>query len=231
MTETTAETTPDTAIALSPADEQKVADAVAFINRAAAEQGVRLAQTVSDYVVATFFNGDPSGLSSHDRTKTASYYRLARHPNLAMSYASLRRLVLVGLQAKVLPAAVADRLSPTQHRALLAVDDPARKAELAQAALDQGWTAEQLEKAVTEQAQAAPRPVDAPKVGRPPKAEVLKAADGVTKAVARLGDSAAVAAAAGALPPATQAELRATLAAALERLAAAASAVAGSAAA
>jgi len=61
--------------------------------------------------------------------------------------------------------------------------------------------------------------------------EWREAADAVAKAVERLGDSAAVAVAARALPPPAQAELRATLAAALEQLGAVAAAAAGPAAA
>lgn len=161
---------------LSPAEVLLVEQAVEFLNRVSSETGLRLAQTVSDYVVTTFCAGDAAVLSSHVPLRSNTIAALSRHPNLQMGANTLRRLVRIGLQVKELPAEVALRLTPPQHRALLGVKDPERKVELARAALADKWTPEQIAAAV-----AGPVPRDGPRLGRPPKAELVKQVAAVVK--------------------------------------------------
>lgn len=161
---------------LSPADQALVEQAVEFLNDAARETGLALARTVSDYVVATFCAGDAAVLSSHVPFRRNTIAALSRHPNLQMGASTLRRLVRIGLQIKELPADVAMRLGPPQHRALLGVKEAERKVELARAAVAQHWDADQIAAAVAE---AAPR--EGPKLGRPPKAGLVKRVAGVVR--------------------------------------------------
>lgn len=163
---------------LSPAEEALVEQAVEFLNGAARETGLRLAQTVSDYVVATFCDGDAAVLSSHVAFRRNTIAALSRHPRLQMGANTLRRLVRIGLQVRALPPEVALQLGPPQHRALLGVKDPERKVELARAAVAGGWSPQQI---VAEIAKG--KAEGGPKLGRPPKSGLVKRVAGVVRAV------------------------------------------------
>ena len=86
----------------------------------------------------------------------------------------------IGHQVQQLPGDVAEALTLTHHRVLLAVDDAARKVQLATAAVSQGWTTDQL----AEEVQKA-RPKDATKAGRPPLPPNIKVLGQVQRAWAR----------------------------------------------
>lgn len=75
----------------TPADQTTVDSAVAFLNQAMQESGFNLATVVSDYVVLTFFDGDPAKLGSHDRHRAHTYRALCKHPQLEMGAAAGRR--------------------------------------------------------------------------------------------------------------------------------------------
>lgn len=154
---------------LAAADQAVLDNAVAYLNQAMCESGVRLAVVVSDYVVATFFGGDPAKLSVRSSHKGASYYALCQRDDLEMGRATLQRLVRIGLQVKQLPPELGSALTPGQHRALLVVEEPAQKVELAKKALAEHWTAEQLEDVV-----AKAKPVPMKKRGRAAKPEIVK---------------------------------------------------------
>lgn len=170
--------------ALAAAGQAKIDGAVAFLNNALRDSGVQLAVTVSDYVVQTFFGGDPKHLSSHDRTRAVTYGALCARKDLEMGAATLRRLVRIGLQVKELPAELAHELTPGQHRALLVVDSLEHKLELARATVAGQWTAEKLEEVISVERR---KPEGEVKAGRPSKARLVKAAAAVTKAALALG--------------------------------------------
>jgi len=163
-------------------DAVKVDRAVGFLNSAMRESGIQLAVRVSDYVVSEFFGGDVVQLDSRDRTKAVSYNALCRHPDLQIGEATLRRLARVGIQVRQLPDEVAGRLSQRHHRALLTVDDPRRKEELARAAVVEDWSPDKLAGVIAVDHQTAK-----PRTGRPAAPHVVKAISAVTRAVEGLG--------------------------------------------
>ena len=160
---------PPAATELVQVDALKVESAITFLNQAMRESGLQLAQTVSEYVVQTFFDGDAAKLSLHGRAKANSYAALCDREDLEMGAATLKRLVRIGLQIKAMPPALAQALTPGQHRALLVVSEPEHKVELAKAAVAERWTAERLEEVI-----AARKPVDGTRRGRVPVPELVK---------------------------------------------------------
>jgi hypothetical protein len=180
--------------------------AVAFINRAARTSGLDLARAVSEYVVATFFGGDFSAVSSKDPHKSESFAALCAREDLQMGAATLHRLVRIGQQARHLPAELAESLSLSHHRLLLTVNDLQHKQKLARLAVRQAWTVEQLQSCIAAEKPAAPIPL-----GRPAKPAPLKWLGAVNKAVGQGQDTAAWTAEVALLPPAAQGKLKADL--------------------
>lgn len=182
-TDATAGGTTITAL-LTAADHAQVDAAVAFLNTALCESGVRLATTVSDFVIAQFFGGDVSQLDSRDSTKSASYNALAERPDLQMGASTLRRLVRVGLQVRQMPQELAAALTQGQHRALLVVEDTAHKVELATTAVAEHWTAEKLSEVIALEHQK-----ERPKAGRPPKPPIVKVVASIGRAISSAGSA------------------------------------------
>ena len=180
--------TAKTALTVPNIDKNLLDGAVDFINRAVHASSIQLAVARSEYVIDTFFAGDPRLLSSKDPDKTASFRALCDHPQLQMSAATLFRLVRVGQQARHLPSDLAENLTQAQHRALLAVPDPRHKQHLARQAVQHRWTAEQL----TSQIAAEHPPEKAPQ-GRPHKPELLKWLGAVRRSSGEPRDSAVLA--------------------------------------
>ena len=125
----------DVTKALAPQEQAKLDSAVAYLNQVTSETGLRLAMAVSDYVISTFFGGDPAKLSSRNSHKGASYSALCQRDDLEMGRTTLQRLVRIGLQVKAMPPELGSALTPGQHRALLVVAKPEQKVELAKQAL------------------------------------------------------------------------------------------------
>lgn len=169
--------TPSTQPIADPQTAAAVEAAVQWLNRAVQASGVRLAIEVSEYILTTFFGGDYAAFADHDRTKPQSFAALLRRPDLALAEATLYRLVRIGHQAQLLPAAVAEALSPTHHRVLLAVRDLRHKGRLAREAAEQGWTVQQLEAEVKKL-----EPSEPVRGGRPPLPAVVKAMGQVARA-------------------------------------------------
>ena len=182
------------ATALAPTDQLLLDGAVAYLNGAMRESGVKLATTVSDYVVLAFFGGDATKLSQRGRAKASGYAALCEREDLEMGAATLQRLVRIGLQVKALPPELGTALTPGQHRALLVVAEPEHKVELAKAALAEHWTAERLEEVI-----AAEKVEGAKRGGRPAVPAVIKAISALRKAVAAFGPEDAIATAFGGL--------------------------------
>jgi hypothetical protein len=196
--------------------------AVLFLNRAIHASGLQLAVTVSAYVTETFFAGDPAALTSKDPQKTASFRALCEREDLQMGASTLHRLVRIGQQARHLPADLAERLSMSQHRALLPVANAQHKQHLARLAVQHGWTTEQLTATV-----AAEHPQPPNHAGRPKKAEVLKWLDGLQRAAKARQDPAGFAVGYEALQASQQARVKADIQALHQELSALLAAIAG----
>ena len=168
--------------ALAAQEQATLDNAVAYLNQAMCESGVRLAIVVSDYVISTFFGGDPAKLSSRNSHKGASYAALCKREDLEMGRTTLQRLVRIGLQVKAMPPELGSALTPGQHRALLVVPEQEHKVELAKKALAERWTAEQLEDVVAQEARQGAKRHE--KAAVP---EIVRKVAAVKKAVEALG--------------------------------------------
>ncbi len=187
-------------------DSDLVHGAIQFLNRTLYRSGVKVAVEVSEYVIATFLGGDSSLLASKDPFKTGSLRALAEHPDLQMGAATLNRLVRIGLQVRHLPADLAEELSPSHHRALLTVKNAAHKQHLAREAVQNHWTAQQLEATI-----AAEKPQDEPHQGRPPQSPVVKWVNALQKTAGQEQFGETMAEAFHKLPKVHQAKVKAEL--------------------
>ena len=136
---------PEEAGELVPVDTEKVDAAVRYINERTIQSGLDLAREVGDYVLETFFDGDFASFTNPSRSKSTSFRALLAREDLLLGHATIYGFVRVSHQLKTLPAEVVSRLTLTQHRALLPLPDPERKEAMARQALDEGWSAEELE--------------------------------------------------------------------------------------
>lgn len=154
-----AERGPEAAVAgaSSPAEVERIDEAVRFINQRTAAAGIELAREVGAYVLETFFGGDFEAFSDPRRTKPLSFRRLQERQDLLLPASTLYTFVRVARQLAELPAETAERLTVSHHRALLPVKDPDEKAALARRALDEGWSKVELERTVRARLPRSPR--------------------------------------------------------------------------
>lgn len=132
-----------------------------------------------------------------------------------MGASTLNNLVRIGLQVQHLPADLADNLTMTHHRALLAVKQAPHKQKLARQAVKYAWTVQQLKATI-----AAEHPQPANHAGRPAKAALLKWLEGLQKASGDKQAGPAFAAEFGELKAVEQAAFQLELAALVTTLAA-----------
>lgn len=199
---------------MSPTPDIALLDgAVLWLNRAIQASGIQLAVRVSDYVLDTFFAGDIAALSSKDPLKTSSFRALCEREDLQMGASTLHRLVRIGVQARHLPADLAESLSLGHHRALLTVDNAAHKQHMAREAVRHGWSAEKLAATL-----AAEHPQPPQRPGRPKKPELLKWLGTVRREVSVRPDPRQFAGEFAGLPTADQAAAKAELQAIRQRL-------------
>ncbi|MCP4545624.1 MAG: sigma-70 family RNA polymerase sigma factor [bacterium] len=140
---------PEKAGELIPVDTDKVDAAVRYINERTIQSGIELAREVGDYVLETFFDGDFASFTNPSRSKSTSFRALLERQDLLLGHAPIYGFGRVSHQLKTLPAEVVSRLTLIQHRALLPLPDPDRKEAMARRALDEGWSAEELEARVS----------------------------------------------------------------------------------
>ena len=166
---------------LSDADQAKVDAAVRWLNQQVLASGLELAAEVKRYVLETFFDGDYERFADPSRGKPLSFSALCRREDLELGEATLHRLVRIARQVEELPGEIGRRLSISQHRMLLPVTDPALKVELAEKAVVEGLTVEELGEAVREA-----QPTN--KSGRPPLPVIVKQQRQIQRVLGRLGE-------------------------------------------
>lgn len=150
-------------------DQNLIDGAVDFINRTARSASLQMATAISEYIVDSFFGGDFNAISSKDPHKTASFAALCARQDLQIPATTLNRLVRIGHQVRQMPQDLAEKLSMTQHRALLSVVETPHKQKLARQTIKHAWTVEQLKQNI-----AAEKPPKSHPLGRPAKATALK---------------------------------------------------------
>jgi hypothetical protein len=127
--------------------------AVDHINRIYIRKGLEVAIEVGRYVLDTFFDGDSALVADHGKDQP-TFRALADRDDLMMSHAAIWRAVRIAVQLPALPEQAATLLPYTHHTLLLPIRDRTTKAELAQAAINDGLTSRDFEARVKEARQA-----------------------------------------------------------------------------
>lgn len=128
---------------------------------------VEILAQVGDYLIEHVYRGEADARSRRSG-KPASIERLAeRAEEFGMTAGGLTRAVPIALQVRALGKTLAFRLGVRQHRALLPVKDQTEKKRLALAAVEEGWTAGELQRQVR-------RAQDPHPGGRPPGPEIRR---------------------------------------------------------
>lgn len=165
-------------------DQALLDEAVGKLNQIYALKGLETAREIGEYVLKTFFDGDPANFRERGKAHV-SFRELASHPDLQVSYSFISNSVAVVDQLRLLPEEIAAALPFTHQKLLLPVKDPAEKVRLAEDALQRKLTSRDLAnevKRVKEQQREGAR------VGRPPDPAIAKAF-GKLKAVRDLAQS------------------------------------------
>ena len=130
--------------AIAKMADPKVDQAVRFINEKTILSGVELANTVGNYILETFFEGDYARFSDPSRCKSVSFRSLLARDDLILGNATLYAFVRISHQLKSLPDDVASQLTLSHHRSLLPLRQPALKRDLARQALEEQWSSQKL---------------------------------------------------------------------------------------
>jgi len=145
-------------------DDDLIVRSVIALNRLYVTGGLTTALKVGEYILGSFFGGDPAAFHSRSRDH-ASFRGLVSRADLQLSGSYLYKCVAVREQFDLLPSEVQAGLSFSHQVALLPAKDPELKQSLAKEALRKQLTVPELHQEVREHT----RPEDGrPRTGRPP---------------------------------------------------------------
>jgi hypothetical protein len=170
-------------------DAGLIDETVAALNTIVERGGLATMRELARVVLDKMFRDD-SDQFLHAEQSHASYRALLRHPDLRVSKSGLWYAVAVHRALQRLGSAGA-QLSTSHLKRLVHVADDGARATLAAEAAGQGWSVEELEVAIA--AREAPRPADAPRLGRPPLPLPVKRLAKVERAVVALAQEAGAA--------------------------------------
>ena len=169
--------------ALTTTERASLNVAVRDINAAYMNGNLETMRTVGALVVSQFFAGDTVAFQDqHKKHKT--YRALASHPDLRVPATMLWYSVHVHTHFEAFGEQIARGLTLSHHRNLAHVRDIELRAKLADKAIEQDLTAEELQRLA--RANEPDRPVDAPRLGRPRTHEVTKGLAKASKALEAL---------------------------------------------
>ena len=166
------------------ADSRLVERAVADLNRLYTQQGLETANLIGEYLLSTFFNGDPAEFQSKGGSHV-SFRALARREDLQVSASFLWSCVAVVEQLRLLPEDLARALPLSHHKLLLPVHDEREKLGLARQAAKSGMSRRDLELEIRRRrrALAAPSEPGKRRPGRPPHPPLVRALGQVQRAL------------------------------------------------
>jgi hypothetical protein len=149
-------------------DDELVDQAVVDIGRIWSGGLLATVVALGGYLIEKFYGSSVDEACSRRPHKPAALARLLeRAGELPVSIHALKQSVRIAAQHRALPRALADRLSKSQHEALLPVADPTRKIELAGEALAQQLSSREI----TQRANALNKRRGG---GRPPSPPVVR---------------------------------------------------------
>lgn len=133
---------------LTSTEKPLIDKAVSDLNTIYTKKGLETAESIGDYILGTFFEGDIGNYHQFGR-KHATFRALAEHQGLEFSASYLWFAVPVSEQVKFLRAnGITDNLPLSHHRLLVAVKDNDKKLALAQKAVEKGMSKRAFETAV-----------------------------------------------------------------------------------
>ena len=179
----TKDSSPTYLTSLTKHDRAMVDSAVAEINLAQKLGNLETARQIGKIVVERFFGDDVEAFHSGHR-KNVTYRALAEHEDLEPSYSSLWYAVAVYDHFQKIDKRIASALTLAHHRVLAHVRDPEVRAKLADSAVKEKLTAEQLQTNIRDS--EPERDSGATKRGRPRLPEVVKGLAKAERALAPL---------------------------------------------
>ena len=117
--------------------------AVADLNGLYRAKGLETARAVGEYVLNTFFDGDPDNFRNSGNGHV-SFRELGKRADLQVSWLFIWNSVAVVAQLRLIPADIAQALPLSHHKLLLPVKDAGQKVSLATAAVNEGWSKDVL---------------------------------------------------------------------------------------
>jgi hypothetical protein len=153
--------------------------AVAELNRRYRSKGLETARSVGEYVLETFFGGDPENFR-RGGTAHVSFRELGKREDLQVSFLFIWNSVAVVDQLRLLPADIAEALPLSHHKLLLPIKDESKKLELAKSAVHEGLAKRAFEERVRK---LRDKGKDEAKAGRPPLPAFAKAVTALRKVV------------------------------------------------
>jgi len=123
------------------ADDSVLDQAVGELNRIYIAKGLEAARAMGEYVLDTFFAGDPANFRTRSN-KHITFRRLAERDDLQPSYSHVFSSVAVVEQLRLLPEDIGTALSVSHHKALLPIKDESSKERLAKKAIEDGLSVE-----------------------------------------------------------------------------------------
>jgi hypothetical protein len=162
---------------VAEADEELLNQAVAQINHLYIAKGLETARTIGEYVLETFFEGNPENFRASGN-EHVSFRKLAEREDLHVSYTWIWRAVSVVDQLRQLPEDIGQSLPYTHHTLLLPVKDEKTKLKLAKKAATEGWPKRKLSEEV---AKVRAKEKGDSKAGRPPLPRFEKSINKLSK--------------------------------------------------
>lgn len=159
-----------------------VLEVLAQVNSMYEAGALVMLREVGKVVLAQMFGNDASRFAAVEKTHV-SYRALAKHRDLRVSASSIWYGVAIQENFRLFGDA-AEQLGASQHRRLVHVRDPEARTALAQRALEESLTVEELEAAIKSQGPVVDP--DAPKRGRPTLPVPVKRFGQVAHAISEL---------------------------------------------
>ena len=164
-------------------DKGLIDETVAELNAIVDRGGLATMRQLARIVLDRMFRDDADAFL-RDEDSHASYRALLRHPDLRVSRTGLWYAVAIDKASQAL-GADGERLTAAHLKRLVHIANAEDRAALAAQAVRGGWNVETLEAAIAKR--TPPRPVDAPRLGRPPQPLPVKRLAKVERALAALG--------------------------------------------
>ena len=118
-------------------DDALIDEVVASVNKLYISHSIETVRAIGEYVLAKFFDGDPTKFHSH-AAKHVSFRRLADRDDLTVKYGWIWNACAMAEQWPVLSESVRTALPVSHHKLLLPVKDPDEKERLAREAVEKG---------------------------------------------------------------------------------------------